>query len=583
MEPKDVNGVLVAEVPNILLQSEQKICVFLVDVNESYVETVTHMVLPVIPRPKPTDYVYTETEILSWQALEARVIAFMDEINEARVSGDLKGDKGEKGDPGEQGPKGEKGEPGPAGEKGDPGAPGADGFSPTVQVQDITGGHRVTVTDKNGSKSFNVMDGKDGDSGGEGEGAQELFIVNAVEDDATTPLTYYADKTVDEILAAVNSGKMPVCYYNMSGTPVVLLPVFSVDGAVIFSNTVILPDPEDGLNMHVCLIISDSGVSCFYTQIATRDDIPSAVEAALEQAKASGAFDGAPGKDGADGAPGKDGASGKDGKDGVSVTHSWNGTTLTVTSASGTSSANLKGDKGDKGDTGAQGEKGDQGDKGDKGDKGDTGATGADGAPGKDGANGKDGKDGVSVTHSWNGTTLTVTSASGTSSANLKGDKGDKGDTGAQGEKGDKGDKGDTGGTGATGFRGFSVLRITTAPSSYTTETGGFTPAYRVALSTVKSQSKATEVVVGDTVVYSYYTYPVGYVDSSYVYLGTRVSIRGSAGAAGETPEKGTDYWTEADKTEMVNATKAALPTLTVTGVDASGVSHSWTVYGVAQ
>jgi hypothetical protein len=35
-----------------------------------------------------------------------------------------------------------------------------------------------------------------------------------------------------------------------------------------------------------------------------------------------------------------------DGKDGVSATHSWNGTVLTVTSASGTSSADLKGDTG---------------------------------------------------------------------------------------------------------------------------------------------------------------------------------------------------------------------------------------------
>ena len=49
------------------------------------------------------------------------------------------------------------------------------------------------------------------------------------------------------------------------------------------------------------------------------------------------------------------------GADGVSVTHSWNGTVLNITSASGTSSANLKGekgDKGDKGDPGVQGEKG---------------------------------------------------------------------------------------------------------------------------------------------------------------------------------------------------------------------------------
>lgn len=40
---------------------------------------------------------------------------------------------------------------------------------------------------------------------------------------------------------------------------------------------------------------------------------------------------------------------------GVSCTHSWDGTTLTVTSASGTSSANLKGAKGDKGDKGDTG------------------------------------------------------------------------------------------------------------------------------------------------------------------------------------------------------------------------------------
>ena len=49
------------------------------------------------------------------------------------------------------------------------------------------------------------------------------------------------------------------------------------------------------------------------------------------------------GADGINGTNGTNGADGQDGKDGVSVTHSWNGTVLTVTSASGTSSANLKG------------------------------------------------------------------------------------------------------------------------------------------------------------------------------------------------------------------------------------------------
>lgn len=70
------------------------------------------------------------------------------------------------------------------------------------------------------------------------------------------------------------------------------------------------------------------------------------LETVLAQAKASGEFDG---------------------EDGVSATHIWNGTTLTVTSASGTSSANLKGDKGDAGEKGADGAKGDKGDKGDAG------------------------------------------------------------------------------------------------------------------------------------------------------------------------------------------------------------------------
>jgi hypothetical protein len=42
---------------------------------------------------------------------------------------------------------------------------------------------------------------------------------------------------------------------------------------------------------------------------------------------------------------------GQDGKDGISATHSWNGTVLTITSASGTSSADLKGANGKDGYT----------------------------------------------------------------------------------------------------------------------------------------------------------------------------------------------------------------------------------------
>lgn len=39
------------------------------------------------------------------------------------------------------------------------GDPGEDGFSPTVEIADIPGGHRVTVTDADGAQSFDVMNG----------------------------------------------------------------------------------------------------------------------------------------------------------------------------------------------------------------------------------------------------------------------------------------------------------------------------------------------------------------------------------------------------------------------------------------
>jgi hypothetical protein len=50
-----------------------------------------------------------------------------------------------------------------------------------------------------------------------------------------------------------------------------------------------------------------------------------------------------------------------DGKDGVSMTHSWDGTILTVTSASGSSSSNLKGEVGPQGPQGIQGNQGEDG------------------------------------------------------------------------------------------------------------------------------------------------------------------------------------------------------------------------------
>ncbi len=48
------------------------------------------------------------------------------------------------------------------------GGGGQDGFSPIITVTSIIGGHRVTVTDVNGTQSFNVMDGANGKDGENG-------------------------------------------------------------------------------------------------------------------------------------------------------------------------------------------------------------------------------------------------------------------------------------------------------------------------------------------------------------------------------------------------------------------------------
>ena len=62
-----------------------------------------------------------------------------------------------------------KGEPGKDGGKGADGQPGKDGTSPVISVSAITGGHRITITDVNGMKTVDVMDGSDGKNGADGQ------------------------------------------------------------------------------------------------------------------------------------------------------------------------------------------------------------------------------------------------------------------------------------------------------------------------------------------------------------------------------------------------------------------------------
>ena len=159
----------------------------------------------------------------------------------------------------------------------------------------------------------------------------------------------------------------------------------------------------------------------------------------------------------------QNGKDGKDGKDGISpavtVTETETGATISVTDATGTTTAELhngeKGDtgsrgadgksayevalqngftgteadwltslKGQKGDTGAKGERGEKGEAGETGEKGEKGDTGT---PGKDGVNGTDGNDGadgfsptVTVTETSTGATITATDKNGTTTAKIQ-------------------------------------------------------------------------------------------------------------------------------------------------------------------
>lgn len=110
---------------------------------------------------------------------------------------DLKGEKGDTGDtgpqgvPGEQGPQGEtgpqgpQGKTGPAGQDGAPGkdgspgkdgangAPGQDGFSPSASVAETATGATIAITDKTGTTTAEIKNGKDGAPGKDGTNGKD--------------------------------------------------------------------------------------------------------------------------------------------------------------------------------------------------------------------------------------------------------------------------------------------------------------------------------------------------------------------------------------------------------------------------
>ena len=162
----------------------------------------------------------------------------------------------------------------------------------------------------------------------------------------------------------------------------------------------------------------------------------------------------------------------------ASVEQTETGATITITDASGTTTANIengengpvgpmgpvgpKGDPGEQGPAGPKGDTGEQGPAGPKGDPGEQGPVGPKGDPGEQGPAGPKGEAGVpGVSPSArveqtgdNQVTIYVTDASGETSAVLNGEAGPQGPIGPEGPAGPKGDPGEQGPVGPKGDTG---------------------------------------------------------------------------------------------------------------------------------
>ena len=106
-----------------------------------------------------------------------------------------------------RGERGENGADGAPGQDGAPGAPGADGFSPTVKTTNVSGGTKVTITDKDGAKEFTVKNGTDGKRGIRGTG---IYVATKAPSVMSDGRTYQFD--VGTIKPSISNERNP--YYG---------------------------------------------------------------------------------------------------------------------------------------------------------------------------------------------------------------------------------------------------------------------------------------------------------------------------------------------------------------------------------
>lgn len=76
-------GKVYADIPNSLLQTAGELLVYIYTENGKEAHTARRTVLPIIARPKPADYVYTETEVKRWETLASTAEQALQAANEA--------------------------------------------------------------------------------------------------------------------------------------------------------------------------------------------------------------------------------------------------------------------------------------------------------------------------------------------------------------------------------------------------------------------------------------------------------------------------------------------------------------------
>ena len=200
-----------------------------------------------------------------------------------------------------------------------------------------------------------------------------------------------------------------------------------------------------------------------------------------------------------------------------------------------------------------------------KGAKGDPGAPGANGKPGAAGADGAKGADGITPTIGSNGNWYLGAEDTGKPSRGATGAKGDTGATGPQGETGPAGPAGPQGPAGAPGKDGADGKPGTAGADGVTPHIGDNGNWYLGSTDTGKPSRGATGAK-GDAGA----TGPAGPAGpagapgkdgaNGETWPQGPKGDPGTPGAAGHTPVKGTDYWTAADKQEIVNDVLAAFP-----------------------